>query len=566
MNFYRFLLAANLAAISLACVSKPSNEANLPAQANPPTATIWVTGAHIMGANGLYFGPDGILHIASVVTSGILKMDAESGEIVGFLGPEHKVSSPDDIAFNDAGLLCWTDIIGGKVGCIEPDGTSSIKATISKGNNPITFSDDGRLFVGQCFFAHGMYEVYLKEDRDPRSITNKLGPADAKSPQCGFNGSDIGPDGKLYGPRWFEEEVARLDVDSGEFETYVSGFVAPASVKFDANGRLHVLDSGAGKVYRIEKNRDKTLLATLTPGMDNLAFNAEGRLFVSSYADGYIAEILADQKVRMVTPAGLSMAGNALITSRNGKPHLLVGDYYSLRYFDLETAEETHTVRDIIDFPGLDAVLSVGPGDDGLVLASWMDSTIMLWDEKSESATLSLAGMGYPIGALMYNGEIVFSEFGTRQIKSMAPEKDSSVAVRYQGDLASGSLPAGLAVSPDNSLYMTDYQLGSIIKLSDQRGWLESPVTVAEGLSEPEGLYVSGDTVYVVETGIGQVTSVALDSGAKHTLAKNLDIGIPGPPPFPPTMLFSGIAMDAAGLLYVPADKGKLIYRINSKP
>ena len=39
---------------------------------------------------------------------------------------------------------------------------------------------------------------------------------------------DWGPDDKLYGPRWFQGKVARVDVDSGKVATAVDGFGVPA--------------------------------------------------------------------------------------------------------------------------------------------------------------------------------------------------------------------------------------------------------------------------------------------------------------------------------------------------
>ena len=52
-----------------------------------------------------------------------------------------------------------------------------------------------------------------------------------------------GSGGYLYGPRWFNGEVVRVDVDSGEFTTIADGFGVPAAVKFDSQRRLHVLDT-----------------------------------------------------------------------------------------------------------------------------------------------------------------------------------------------------------------------------------------------------------------------------------------------------------------------------------
>ena len=57
--------------------------------------------------------------------------------------------------------------------------------------NPITFSEDGRLFVALDFFGDALYELDPDLVKPPRLITQDLG---------WLNGIDWGPDGFLYGP------------------------------------------------------------------------------------------------------------------------------------------------------------------------------------------------------------------------------------------------------------------------------------------------------------------------------------------------------------------------------
>ena len=95
---------------------------------------------------------------------------------------------------------------------------------------PLTFSDDGRLFAAQCFFGDGIYEVDPAGKLEPRLIRGDMGP------QCGLNGMDWGPDDRLYGPRWFHNEVISLDVDTGDANLEASGLNVPAAVKFNSRG------------------------------------------------------------------------------------------------------------------------------------------------------------------------------------------------------------------------------------------------------------------------------------------------------------------------------------------
>jgi len=136
---------------------------------------------------------------------------------------------------------------------------------LGPGVNPIIFSNDDRLFVSQCFFDTGLFEVDPTGATPARSIRDDLGPG------CGLNGMDWGPDGRLYGPRWYNAEVISIDVETGEFRTEASGFTVPAAVKFDSLGRLHILDTGSGDVIRREEDGKQTVIATLSSGLDNFA-------------------------------------------------------------------------------------------------------------------------------------------------------------------------------------------------------------------------------------------------------------------------------------------------------
>ena len=149
-----------------------------------------------------------------------------------------------------------------------------------------------------------LFELDPAGEAEPRLIRDDLGPG------CGLNGMDWGSaDGRLYGPRWFRGEVVRVDVDSGEMERVASGFEVPAAVKFNSEGVLHVLDSLRGEVVRVGEDGGKEVVARVQPGLDNFAFDAEDRLFISSFADGFIVEALSPDENRVVLAGGLNSAG-----------------------------------------------------------------------------------------------------------------------------------------------------------------------------------------------------------------------------------------------------------------
>ncbi|HEX5690767.1 MAG TPA: hypothetical protein VFX76_12225, partial [Roseiflexaceae bacterium] len=254
-------------------------------------------GAALHGANGLAFDGADRLHIASVGGREIVVMDARNGAILDRYGPEQGVEGPDDLAFGPDGALYWTSLFSGAVGRRAPDGTTSTVAQLPPGANAIAFSDDGRLFVALDFLGDALYEVDPSGAQPPRLIAENLG---------GLNAFDWGPDGALYGPLYFRGQVARVNVDTGAITPIADGFGLPVAAKFDARGRLHVLDQLSGEVVRVDlTNGHKQAIARLSPGLDNLAFDSRGRLFVSSNHDGFVAEVKRDDDVRIVSGGGM---------------------------------------------------------------------------------------------------------------------------------------------------------------------------------------------------------------------------------------------------------------------
>ena len=141
--------------------------------------------------------------------------------------------------------------------------------------NPITFSDDGRLFVGQAFFGETLYELDLDLVDPP--VLRWHGSGIPGFPEQ-LNGFDFGPDGKLYAPQPFMGRIVRFDVDTAVLDVVTTGLEWPCAVKFDAMGRLYAVVQGAGDVVRVNVATGEThTFVHLVEGLDNCAFDARGR-------------------------------------------------------------------------------------------------------------------------------------------------------------------------------------------------------------------------------------------------------------------------------------------------
>ena len=534
-------------AAAIGLVLLPGQGAPRASEQTTPTVTVLAQGGPLHGTNGILFGPDGNLYIASVVSSAILAIDPESGTIVSRWGSDDGVNGPDDLAFGPDGSAYWTDIAGGEIGKRTPDGTTSIVGAPGPGANPITFSDDGRLFVSQCFLGDQLFEIDPDGADEPRLIHDELGPG------CGLNGMDWGPDGKLYGPRWFRGEVARVDVDSGAVETVATGFRIPAAVKFDSAGRLHVLDTQAGEVIRLDlSSGSREVVGRPGTGLDNLALDRDDRIFVSSFMDGSIVEVTGPDTVRQVLPSHVNSPGGIAYTAEG---RLFLADGAALRELDPSTGESIHAAGALVTDVG--QAMSVHPHGEHLVLSS--PTTVTVWDPDGDRVVARIEGFEEAIDALGHGDDIFVSEYGTGSVVRFDPDSAEGRTV-----VASGlSEPAGLAVH-GGDVYVAD-RSGAVLQVLDDGAVLETPRAVATGLSGPEGIAVGDDgSLYVVEVKAGRVARVDVESGAATAVVEGLTLRGPERRALGGTTSVGELAGIAVGdgVLFVSAYRDNRVYRI----
>ena len=561
MNKYKKISLASLCpllAFTLtACIDLEDNDSsNSNSSSTQYKKSTFITGADIHSANGIYFNAEDQLFIASGIGSEIVTMNPENGEIVQRMGVEDGIEEPDDLTFGPDGSLYWTGVLTGDVGKISPDGNNTIIAQGLLGVNPITFSDDGRLFAGLCLFGDALYELDPDGIEPPRLVVDGLA-NDVGS--CSVNAMDFGSDGFLYGPRLYAGEVIRINVDSGEFSTVANGFGNPVAVKFNSQGQLHVLDTLTGEVLRVDKDSgSKEVITTLAPGLDNLAFDSQDRLYVSSYVDGTVTEVLSDGSFRVLNQGGLASPGGLAIVEQPNKETLYVADGLSLMAIDTTTKEQEVVLRSVASdgYPGAVSVSNFGPY---LLISSWFDSTINIWDPQEKEMILTVSDFPLPVNAIEFQGDVVVAESYTKSIYRLKTGAAPEVLASSLG------APAGLVVL-DNNLWISDQINGTVLQIIQDGITLEEPIIIATDLSSPEGLAFSADgNLLVVETGAGKLSSIDMNTGEIETIASNLQIGLEGLGPIvPSTFIFNGVTVDSTGKIYLSGDKGNIIYQFDA--
>src|SRR5690606_32786178 len=290
---------------------------------NPPGAAPgWrldrITGpSRLFGANGLRTGPDGRVYIAQVTGSQISALDIATGALETISPKGGDIISPDDVAFDPHGNLVATEVMEGRVSLRDTAGRARVLRDDIPSANGITFHR-GRLFIGECREGGRLLEFSLNGDA-PRVLLDNV-----PSP----NAMEVGPDGLLYFPVMGANEIWRIDPDQpgAAPQTVATGLGVPDAVKFDPAGHIVSTQVATGQVLRIDpRTGEQTVLATLTPGLDNLTFVGD-RLFVSNFT-GEITEILGDGSTRATLPGGLNWPLD-LAVGADGTLYVADGTYF----------------------------------------------------------------------------------------------------------------------------------------------------------------------------------------------------------------------------------------------
>jgi sugar lactone lactonase YvrE len=517
-----------------------------------------VPGSWFHGVHGLAFNKDDQLFAGSVIGQTIYRVQVDSGEVDRVIDPP--MGMADDIAFADDGTMAWTAFLMGKVYIRKPNGKTIEVANGMSGPNSIAFGKDGRLFVSEVFLGDALYEIDLKNVDKPdfkpfprselRRIAEKMG---------GLNGFEIHKDdGFLYGPLWFKGQIVKINLETGAIEVIAEGFKTPAAANIDPQNRdnVYVVDTGTGGVWSVSlTSKAKKLVASLKPGLDNLAFDSRGRLFVTSMTDNGI--YLIDKQTgahRTIVEGKLAIPSDLAVISEGGKDTVHVADVFSYRTVDGQTGAVADVLRVHGDTHAYPIGISVGPKNT--LLTSWFSNTVEKVDRKTGKLVATLGDFAAPVDALeMADGTIYVAELASANlVKVSADGKTRSTVVK---ELRS---PVALAQGPGNLIYVTEIAAGAVSQIDVVSG---ARKVVADGLAGPEGIDVGPDgLLYVAEVGQKRVVAIDPVTGTKTVIASNLDIGLATYPGGPPALVPTGVAVGRTGTVYVSSDIRNAMYKL----
>jgi sugar lactone lactonase YvrE len=508
--------------------------------ASPTTAEGWrlerlTAPSRLFGANGLRTGPDGRIYVAQVTGSQISALDLGTGQVDTVSAKGGDIIAPDDVAFDSSGNLYATEVMDGRVSVRDAGGRTWALRDDLPCANGITVHQD-RLFVGECREGGRLMEL------DRSTGAQRILLEGLPSP----NAMEVGPDGLLYFPLMVANEIWRIDPDGGEPQRVAGDLGVPDAVKFDSKGFIVSTQVASGQVLRIDpRSAEQTLLAQLTPGLDNLTF-VDNRLFVSNFT-GEITEILGGGETRTVLPGGLNWPLDLAIGD-DGDLYVADGTYF----YVVGPDGSLQTVGMLFS-PGYPGFLrGLAPAGPGTFVVATSGGQIARYRPGDGETDYLADGFDQLYGVAIGPGDaIVFAELGTGRVHSL---RSGTVEV-----LASGLQdPVGVAFDPNGIPLVSESDAGRVVRLAG------STETVVDGLQRPEGILVSGEMLYVVDAGAREVIAVDLNTGARSTVASGLPVGPPpgvepkplkGMPPFSgPQGPFAGITIGPDGTLYVSAD------------
>ncbi|MBP6683342.1 MAG: SMP-30/gluconolactonase/LRE family protein, partial [Halioglobus sp.] len=421
--------------------------------------------SRLFGANGLCTGPDGRIYVAQVSGSQISAVDIDSG-VVEVISPKGgEIVAPDDLVFAPDGRLYVTEITEGRVSVREPDGRTRVVYGDLPCANPIAFHQ-GRLYAGECRVGGRIMELDL-DGGAPRILLENVPMPNAMA---------VGPDGMLYFPVMGTNEIWRVGLDGGAPEVVAAGLGVPDAVKFDASGFIVSTQVASGQVLRIDpRTGERTVLADIAPGLDNLSFVGE-RLFVSSIS-GQINEITAPGVVRSLVPDGFNWP-LGLAMGDDGVLFVADGPYsYTLR------PGESPRVAGMLFTPGCPGYIrgaaAAGPGAWIVTTANGVVARYRPAQAESEELA---SGFDQLYGvATAPGGSVIVAELGAGRVLVV----DSSGVEVLAGGLRQ---PLGVAIDADGNCLVSESGMGRVVKLV--RGVVE---TVLDGLQSPQGILVRGD-------------------------------------------------------------------------
>lgn len=493
----------------------------------------------LFGANGIQLGPDGRLYVAQAFGAQVSAINLATGQIAHMLTGD-PIVAPDDLDFRADGTAYITDVATSTTWAWRPGGAPEPYAVDQPANNGVTVRADGRIFIDEFRPGGRLLEGPGEAGRPSRVILEGLN---------GPNALDAGPDGRLFFPQVFAGEIWSVDPDSGATRRIVGGLGSPTAVKVAPDGSLVVPLSAEGVVVRVDpRSGAVATLAETPPGIDNVAVDGAGRLFVSHYVDGRVAEVPAgvaagQRPERILNPPGF--VGPFDVAERPGGT-LIVADGLSIAYVEGDVVTRAGRLL-TADSPGLVGAVHTTP--DGRTYVAGRNA---VWQYTPAGARRIRDDFRNVTGLAMEEaGTLLVADHDAGEVHRIHPDDGAGDPL-----VRDVSHPTRLAVAPDGALYISDAEAGRVAVHRDG-----VTHTLTETFERPEGIAADADRVYVVDAAQRALLACARTDGSAELIIDGLPVG--APPGVRRLVSGSGLWLSADGALIVAADGDGSLLRLS---
>jgi sugar lactone lactonase YvrE len=495
-----------------------------------------VTGSTLHTINGLALAPDGRILAAGLGSETISEINPKTGKVSEVVAQPDGRS--DDLVVTPSGDILWTDPLAGSVKRRDSDGHTRTVAQDLPGVNSIAFDRSGQhLYVGQTFFADGLWEIDPGGAVPPRLVARDIG---------GLNAFAFGSDGMIYGPIGKRDEVVRIDPGSGAAVTLAAGFRQPVSVRFDTRDQLYVLDGATGELIRVDPTTgEKVTVAVVPAAADNMVIGPTDHAYVSNMADSSVLEVdLADGNTRTLTQSPLAYPRDIAVEDGT----IYVADSTALRTVDPADGTVTEIARRLsseLEFPS-----GISASREHLVLTSELVGTVQVLDRTTGQPIHEFHGFDRPADAVeLADGSLVISEPSRGRLLRVFGEDRRPYAENL-------GTPTGLAVTEEGDVLVTDTAGGRLLKIG---ATTQTVTQVASDLGAPRAIAIAPDgSLAVVDTAAGRVLSVDPLTDEHQLLAQDLAVGYLTQP----YGRSGGLAIGSDGTIFVSADRENSVYAI----
>jgi sugar lactone lactonase YvrE len=294
------------------------------------TATVYAQG--LSSPDGLAFSPEGVLYVAEEAAGRV----SQIGPTGSFTPVITGLKSPEGIAFDDTGTLYVVeDEQAGRLVERGPGGVTTTLATDLDAPEGVVWASGDVLYVTESNFQFVTAPTDLRTRIAAVSSSGAVTRVITNTPT--INGSDvtfwsyagiaIGPGGLLYVSNEISgqeitqtvvvipgtltltitlsttDSIFSVDPATGVRTLFASDLVSPEGLRFSANGEfpLYVAEEdvggGAGRLSRVESDGSHVPRCTGFFGVEDVAVDRRGWLYVSEDTSGLVVLIKPGQQV-----------------------------------------------------------------------------------------------------------------------------------------------------------------------------------------------------------------------------------------------------------------------------